>query len=150
MSNKTSGGRLALVLSAAVLGIGALLGSAAPAAARDDCDWFRRAGSSYRYGTRCRCGEYHTRDYGYSRSRYDRYDRYDRGYYGGGYSRGYYGRPGYRSDFKRGRDMDRDGIPNKYDRDVDGDRIPNRYDRDRDNDGRRNEHDDRPRNPRPR
>jgi opacity protein-like surface antigen len=28
-----------------------------------------------------------------------------------------------------GRDLDRDGIPNRYDRDRDGDGVPNRYDR---------------------
>lgn len=27
------------------------------------------------------------------------------------------------------RDMDRDGVPNRYDRDVDGDGVPNRHDR---------------------
>jgi hypothetical protein len=31
------------------------------------------------------------------------------------------------------RDMDRDGVPNRYDRDRDGDGVPNRYDRRPDN-----------------
>ena len=47
----------------------------------------------------------------------------------------------------RGRDRDRDGIPNRYDRDRDNDGVPNRVDRDRDNDGVPNRFDDRPNNP---
>lgn len=33
----------------------------------------------------------------------------------------------------RGYDVDRDGVPNRYDRDRDGDGVPNRYDRRPDN-----------------
>jgi hypothetical protein len=59
----------------------------------------------------------------------------------------------------RYRDMDRDGIPNRFDRDRDGDGVPNRYDnrpnrpqarrssRDWDGDGVPNRFDDYPRNP---
>ncbi|MDB5891339.1 MAG: hypothetical protein JWP47_2170 [Polaromonas sp.] len=44
--------------------------------------------------------------------------------YRGGYGqpRGYGGRRGQR-------DLDRDGVPNRYDRDRDGDGVPNRFDR---------------------
>ncbi len=45
------------------------------------------------------------------------------------------------------RDLDRDGVPNRYDRDRDGDGVRNRNDRDRDNDGIRNSRDRRPNNP---
>lgn len=38
-----------------------------------------------------------------------------------------------RWDHARGRDSDRDGIPNRFDRDRDGDGVPNRYDRAPDN-----------------
>ncbi|MDO9248387.1 MAG: BA14K family protein [Phenylobacterium sp.] len=38
-------------------------------------------------------------------------------------------------------DLDRDGVPNRYDRDRDGDGIRNREDRDRDNDGIHNRYD---------
>ena len=48
----------------------------------------------------------------------------------------------------RGRDRDRDGVPNRYDRDRDGDGVRNRRDGDRDGDGVRNERDVRPDNPR--
>jgi hypothetical protein len=81
------------------------------------------------------------------------------GYYG--YSNGYYAQPGYvvqpsygygygysnhyRS--QRGRDSDRDGIPNRYDRDLDNDGRPNHRDWDRDGDGVPNRHDRRPNNP---
>ena len=48
----------------------------------------------------------------------------------------------------RGRDQDRDGIPDRVDRDRDGDGVPNRADRDRDGDGTRNRADRRPNDPR--
>jgi hypothetical protein len=50
-------------------------------------------------------------------------------------------------DDRRGRrDLDRDGIKDRYDRDLDNDGIANRYDRDIDGDGVRNRHDRRPDN----
>lgn len=50
-------------------------------------------------------------------------------------------------DDSRGRrDLDRDGIRDRYDRDLDNDGIANRYDRDMDGDGVRNRHDRRPDN----
>lgn len=50
-------------------------------------------------------------------------------------------------DDRRGRrDLDRDGISDRYDRDLDNDGIANRYDRDMDGDGVRNRHDRRPDN----
>lgn len=50
-------------------------------------------------------------------------------------------------DDRRGRrDLDRDGIRDRYDRDLDNDGIANRYDRDIDGDGVRNRHDRRPDN----
>lgn len=48
----------------------------------------------------------------------------------------------------RGRDSDRDGIPDRVDRDRDGDGVRNRADRDRDGDGVRNRSDRRPNDPR--
>jgi len=42
--------------------------------------------------------------------------------HGGWDNGGHYGRGGRR-------DLDRDGIPNRYDRDIDGDGVPNRHDR---------------------
>jgi hypothetical protein len=42
------------------------------------------------------------------------------------------------------RDLDRDGIANRYDRDRDGDGVRNRYDRDRDGDGIANRYDRHP------
>jgi hypothetical protein len=51
-------------------------------------------------------------------------------------------------DDRRGRrDLDRDGIRDRYDRDLDNDGIANRYDRDMDGDGVRNHRDRRPDNP---
>ncbi len=48
---------------------------------------------------------------------------------------------------RRGRrDLDRDGIWDRYDRDLDNDGIANRYDRDMDGDGVRNRRDRRPEN----
>lgn len=44
------------------------------------------------------------------------------------------------------RDMDRDGIPDRYDRDLDNDGVRNRYDRDMDGDGVPNYRDRRPDN----
>jgi hypothetical protein len=44
----------------------------------------------------------------------------------------YYGQHQYYDNHRRahrGRDRDRDGIPNRYDRDRDGDGVPNRWDR---------------------
>jgi len=44
----------------------------------------------------------------------------------------YYGQHQYYNHYNRGyrgRDRDRDGIPNRYDRDRDGDGVPNRFDR---------------------
>ena len=41
----------------------------------------------------------------------------------------------------RGRDLDRDGIPDRYDRDLDNDGRPNSRDRDRDGDGVPNRYD---------
>ena len=77
------------------------------------------------------------------------------GYYG--YSNGYYAQPGYvvqpsygygyGYSHRRGRDTDRDGIPNRYDRDLDNDGRPNHRDWDRDGDGVPNRHDRRPNNP---
>jgi hypothetical protein len=50
-------------------------------------------------------------------------------------------------DDRRGRrDLDRDGVPDRYDRDLDNDGIANRYDRDRDGDGVSNHRDRRPDN----
>jgi hypothetical protein len=50
-------------------------------------------------------------------------------------------------DDRRGRrDLDRDGIADRYDRDLDNDGIANRYDRDRDGDGVSNRRDRRPDN----
>lgn len=50
-------------------------------------------------------------------------------------------------DDRRGRrDLDRDGIRDRYDRDLDNDGIANRYDRDMDGDGVRNHRDRRPDN----
>ena len=50
-------------------------------------------------------------------------------------------------DDRRGRrDLDRDGVPDRYDRDLDNDGIANRYDRDMDGDGVRNRRDRRPDN----
>jgi len=48
---------------------------------------------------------------------------------------------------RHGGDSDRDGIPNQYDRDRDNDGVPNKYDHDRDGDGRRNSRDSSPDNP---
>lgn len=48
---------------------------------------------------------------------------------------------------RRGRrDLDRDGIWDRYDRDLDNDGVANRYDRDMDGDGVRNRRDRRPEN----
>ncbi|SHH45239.1 hypothetical protein [Massilia sp. CF038] len=56
-------------------------------------------------------------------------------------------RSGYGSEHRRGRrDLDRDGIADRYDRDLDNDGVPNRYDRDMDGDGVRNRYDRRPDN----
>jgi hypothetical protein len=50
-------------------------------------------------------------------------------------------------DDRRGRrDLDRDGIRDRYDRDLDNDGISNRYDRDMDGDGVSNRRDRRPDN----
>jgi hypothetical protein len=50
-------------------------------------------------------------------------------------------------DDRRGRrDLDRDGIMDRYDRDLDNDGIANRYDRDMDGDGVSNRRDRRPDN----
>jgi hypothetical protein len=50
-------------------------------------------------------------------------------------------------DDRRGRrDLDRDGVRDRYDRDLDNDGIANRYDRDIDGDGVRNDRDRRPDN----
>ena len=51
---------------------------------------------------------------------------------------------------QHGRDRDRDGIPDRYEqrRDEDHDGVPDRYDRDRDGDGVPNDRDARPDNPR--
>ena len=56
------------------------------------------------------------------------------------YSQQHWGQTGYRWDnqpryYGRGRDQDRDGIPNRYDRDLDNDGRVNSRDRDRDGDG---------------
>lgn len=52
-------------------------------------------------------------------------------------------------DDRRGRrDLDRDGVQDRYDRDLDNDGIANRYDRDIDGDGVSNRRDRRPDNPR--
>ena len=48
---------------------------------------------------------------------------------------------------RHGGDTDRDGIPNSRDRDRDNDGVENRYDHDRDGDGRRNSRDSSPDNP---
>jgi hypothetical protein len=52
---------------------------------------------------------------------------------GYGYSQPYYGGRGHRHGGHYGhgyrRDMDRDGVPNRWDRDRDGDGVPNRHDR---------------------
>lgn len=48
---------------------------------------------------------------------------------------------------RHGGDTDRDGIPNSRDRDRDNDGVPNKYDHDRDGDGRRNSRDSSPDNP---
>lgn len=64
-------------------------------------------------------------------SQRSRWERYDRDHNGG-------------RRVVRGRDTDRDGIPDRLDRDKDGDGIPNRFDRDKDGDGipnRRDRHD---------
>jgi hypothetical protein len=70
------------------------------------------------------------RDYGLLGPGYRGYDGYNYRDYG---TRGYryrnYGNGGY----TRGRDEDRDGIPNRVDRDRDGDGIRNRRDRHPDN-----------------
>jgi hypothetical protein len=61
-----------------------------------------------------------------------------------------YGRDGERGYEYRGRDRDRDGIPDRLEhrgRDQDRDGVPNRYDRDRDGDGVPNRYDERPDNP---
>jgi len=59
---------------------------------------------------------------------------------------GYYG-PHYNQYQYRGRrDLDRDGIPDRYDRDLDNDGVRNRHDRDRDGDGVPNWHDRAPNN----
>ena len=47
---------------------------------------------------------------------------------------------------RRGRDLDRDGIPDRYDRDLDNDGRPNHRDWDRDGDGVPNRYDRRPDN----
>ncbi len=50
-------------------------------------------------------------------------------------------------DDRRGRrDLDRDGVRDRYDRDLDNDGIANRYDHDMDGDGVRNHRDRRPDN----
>jgi hypothetical protein len=50
-------------------------------------------------------------------------------------------------DDRRGRrDLDRDGVADRYDRDLDNDGIANRYDRDMDGDGVSNRRDRRPDN----
>ena len=98
---------------------------------------------------------------------YDRYDGHDR------YARARYYQPGYAyapnawsardgrhvtqrrwvdrnrdgMDDRRGRrDLDRDGVRDRYDRDLDNDGIANRYDRDIDGDGVSNHRDRRPDN----
>lgn len=48
---------------------------------------------------------------------------------------------------RRGGDSDRDGIPNSRDNDRDNDGVANKYDRDRDGDGRPNRRDSAPDNP---
>lgn len=57
---------------------------------------------------------------------------------------------GWSNSYRRhgGRDLDRDGIPDRYDRDLDNDGRPNSRDRDRDGDGVPNRWDSRPDNPR--
>jgi hypothetical protein len=56
--------------------------------------------------------------------------------------------PGYHYNhyYRGGRDLDRDGIPDRYDRDLDNDGVRNRHDRDRDGDGVPNWHDRSPNN----
>src|SRR5688572_3820898 len=61
-----------------------------------------------------------------------RWVQYDRGYYHGD------------RHARRGRDRDRDGIPDRYDRDLDNDGRLNDRDRDRDGDGVPNRYDRRP------
>ena len=100
----------------------------------------------------------------YSHVRHSGYDRYDRARH---YHPGYVYAPSARyahdgryvpprhwvdrnrdgMDDRRGRrDLDRDGVPDRYDRDLDNDGVANRYDRDMDGDGVRNRHDRRPDN----
>lgn len=72
--------------------------------------------------------------YVYSQPGYVQYERpYHHGYHGHG---------------RRGRDQDRDGIPDRFDRDRDNDGRPNWRDRDRDGDGVPNRWDRRPDNAR--
>ena len=59
---------------------------------------------------------------------------------GGGYHGHYY------NQYRGRRDLDRDGIPDRYDRDLDNDGVRNRHDRDRDGDGVPNWHDRAPDN----
>lgn len=73
-----------------------------------------------------------TRDWRYDEPRH----WVDRNHDGMNDRRGYRGR----------RDLDRDGIWDRYDRDLDNDGIANRYDRDMDGDGVRNRRDRRPDN----
>ncbi|TWO68732.1 hypothetical protein FN976_22340 [Caenimonas sedimenti] len=85
--------------------------------------------------------------------------QYGHGYYGhsGGYGGGQWvpqsvwsGHPGYQGSYgyqgRRGRDQDRDGIPDRYDRDRDNDGRVNWHDRDRDGDGVPNHRDRAPDN----
>ncbi|QYF94618.1 hypothetical protein KY495_05305 [Massilia sp. PAMC28688] len=70
-------------------------------------------------------------------------------YHRGGYvaPRRWIDRNGDGMDDRRGRrDLDRDGVRDRYDRDLDNDGIENRYDRDMDGDGVPNRRDRRPDN----
>ncbi|MFN3650701.1 MAG: hypothetical protein ACK47B_14085 [Armatimonadota bacterium] len=68
-------------------------------------------------------------------STYNRYSRYNRS-------------STYRTNrYPRAKDIDRDGVRNRYDRDMDGDGRRNHWDKDVDGDGRRNRNDDHRRNP---
>ena len=90
-----------------------------------------------------RGGGYYARNDGYQRGVY--YDRHGRPQEYRGRDRDRDGIPDRIE--RHGGDTDRDGIPNARDRDRDNDGVPNRYDHDRDGDGRRNSRDSHPDNP---
>jgi hypothetical protein len=131
-------------LGAAAMAAAALLASA-PAQA--GTSWYVQVAPApvYQaapYGYQAAPYGYQAAPYGYSQWGYQTYSQPAWVYSGYGDNRGW----GHSQRRHGGRDLDRDGIPDRYDRDLDNDGRPNSRDRDRDGDGVPNRYDRRPDN----